>query len=75
MSEEFYKRNLAVPFLHSVIIHIFGNFKVDFKNLINLSITISSKQICGRAANCLRLCYVDARTGALFYKFGKHCRQ
>lgn len=56
MSEEFYKRNLAVPFLHSVIIHIFGNFKVDFKNLINLSITISSKQICGRAANCLRLC-------------------
>lgn len=63
MSEEFYKRNLAVPFLHSVIIHIFGNFKVDFKNLINLSITISSKQICGRSANCLRLCYAHAPLG------------
>ena len=62
MSEEFYKRNLAVPFLHSVIIHIFGNFKVDFKNLINLSITISSKQICGRGeiVNCCGLKFESA---------------
>lgn len=32
-------------------------------------ITISSKQICSRAANCIRLCYVDGRTGALGEKY------